>query len=240
MEIKSYGVIEKRQTLNEGEVEVVVSTGALDSHGERINVEGISLKDYKKNGVILWGHDGFSLPIAKTVRIWKDQGKLMAKAMFDMADENARKIYNKIKGGYINAVSIGGMVDEWGEDGVTIEKLTMKEFSFVSIGANPQALVTAKALGVSEKDLIESDRELDQMIKNFAKKLLNQPDELEKKIEETKRIVATLEELAKAKPDEEQATNHLRVMLKTSQSVDQMNEQITKTIKVKLKESINE
>lgn len=69
MQVKTYGLIEKAAKLKEGEVEFVVSTNAWDSHGERINVEGIDLKDFKKNPVVLWAHDGFNLPIARANKI---------------------------------------------------------------------------------------------------------------------------------------------------------------------------
>jgi hypothetical protein len=74
MLVKTSGLIEKASKLSEGEVEFVVSTDSWDSHGERISVDGIDIKDYKKNPVVLWGHDGFNLPIAKTTKIWKAFG----------------------------------------------------------------------------------------------------------------------------------------------------------------------
>ena len=146
MHIKSDGYIEKATKLKEGEVEFIVSTNAIDSHGERIDINGIDLKDFKKNPVVLWGHDGFNLPIARASKIWKEGNKLMAKAEFYLKDEFANKVYNYILDGFLKAVSIGGMVEEWGNDGLTIAKLNMKEFSVVSIGANSQALATAKSL----------------------------------------------------------------------------------------------
>jgi len=233
MDVKVPAVIEKATKLKEGEIEFVVSTGALDAHGEKINVDGIKLKDYKLNPVVLWAHDGWNLPIAKTQRIWKSDGKLMAKAQFYMKDLFPRKVYNYIVDGFLNAVSIGGQVDEWGEDGTTIERLNMKEFSVVSIPANPEALVSAKTLDTEEKS------ELTGLAKAYARQVVNKGgNELLEMIENQKMLLTALQELAVvAEPQEvKQKVSHYRVMLSTAQGVDHSNEKIIRKIKVKLKD----
>ena len=224
MKITSYGLIEKATKLSDGEVEFIVSTNALDAHGERINVEGINFKEYKKNPVVLWGHDGFNLPIAKTTKIWKENGKLMARATFDLADDFPRKVYRKIKDGFLNAVSIGGMVEEWAEDGLTINKLNMKEFSVVSVPANPEALATVKSLSETEYS------ELNVMAKAYARKLLANEDELQTEVKRLETLVATLKELTNGEPEQVQASK-LRIVLRQTQAVDKQAEQIIKVIK---------
>lgn len=221
MKITSYGTIEKK-VLSDGEIEFIVSTGALDAHGERINVDGISFKEYKNNPVVLWGHNGFDLPIAKTTKIWKENGKLMARAMFDLADDFPRKVYNKIKNGFINAVSIGGMVEEWGDDGITIQKLNMKEFSVVSVPANPEALATAK--------MSDDEIEMNEMAQMYAQKLLSDKSVLTKEVNKLETLVATLKELTNGETHDESATN-TRVVLKQIQAVDNQAEQIIKVVK---------
>lgn len=229
MLVKSAGVIEKAAKLQEGEVEFVVSTNALDAHGERINVDGINLSDYKKNPVVLWGHDGFNLPIAKTTKIWKDSGKLMARAKFYLKDAFANKVYNYIVDGYLNAVSIGGMVQEWAADGMTIDKLLMKEFSVVSIPANQEALVASKSLDGEQK------AELRALANNYARKMLDQEDgvtEINKSIDSLEKLVSTLKEVAKSEPQEaSDKVNHVRVVLRQAQAVDHQIERVIKVVK---------
>lgn len=231
MHIKSDAIIEKAAKLSEGEIEFIVSTGALDSHGERIDVEGIDFKDYKKNPVVLWGHDGFNLPIARTTKIWKDGGKLMARAKFYLKDEFASKVYNYIVDGYLNAVSIGGMVMEWGADGMTISKLLMKEFSVVSVPANPEALATAKSLDG------EQQAELRAMANFYARKMLQRDGgqtDITKSIETLETFVATLKEVALSEPhDVEKAEEHKTLTIKLAQTVDKQAEIVIKTIKLK-------
>lgn len=235
MQITKYGLIEKAASLSEGEIEFIVSTNDWDAHGERINVDGINFKDFKKNPVVLWGHDGFSLPIAKATKVWKEGRKLMAKAMFDMEDTFAAEVYRKIKDGFLNAVSIGGMVEEWGSDGLTISKMNMKEFSVVSIPANPKALATAKSLTDEEEAVV---KQLDSLFRKRVVKEFNHTDVLDR-IETLEKTVATLKEVASSEPHEEQA-NNLRVVLRQAQVVDKQAEQVIKTIKVELKGKENE
>lgn len=230
MHIKAEGYIEKAAKLAEGEVEFVVSTNAWDSHGERINVDGIDIKDFKKNPVVLWGHDGFNLPIAKATKVWKESGKLMARAKFYLKDDFARKVYEYILDGYLNAVSIGGMVQEWGTDGLTIDKLLMKEFSVVSIPANQEALVAAKSMDGNQK------AELRALANAYARKMLAEGnDELTKNIDVLETLVATLKEVAISEPHEESADEPLtrRVVLRQAQAVDQQVETVIRLVKSK-------
>lgn len=230
MIIKADGLIEKASRLKEGEVEFVVSTNAWDAHGERIDVEGIDIKDFKKNPVVLWGHDGFNLPIAKATKVWKEGGKLMARAQFYMKDEFAAKVYNYILDGYLNAVSIGGMVQEWGNDGLTITRMMMKEFSVVSIPANQEALVASKSFDGNQK------AELRALANAYARKMLTDDNnEIHKNIEVLETLVATLKEVAFSEPQEAKAdepTNR-RVVLSLAQGVDKQVETVIRQIKLK-------
>lgn len=231
MQIKADGYIEKASKLAEGEVEFVVSTGAWDSHGERINVDGIDLKDFKKNPVVLWGHDGFNLPIAKATKIWKEGNKLMARAQFYLKDDFANKVYNYIVDGYLKAVSIGGMVQEWGSDGLTISKMLMKEFSVVSIPANQEALVSNKSLTGEQLS------ELNGLAKAYARKVFASHDnsEIHKNIDLLESLVATLKEVAHSEPEEAQAgeVHQRRVILRQAQVVDKQVETVIRQIKLK-------
>jgi HK97 family phage prohead protease len=232
MHVRSDGYIEKATKLAEGEVEFIVSTNALDAYGERIDIDGIDLKDYKKNPVVLWGHDGFNLPIARATKVWKDGQKLMARAQFYMKDEFPRRVYQYIVDGFLNAVSIGGMVDEWSEDGRTISRMTMKEFSVVSIPANQEALVASKSLDNDEQ------HELKALANVYARKMLTtSPDEIASQINILEKMVATLKEVATSETNEDKAITK-RVVLRQAQAVDKQTETIIRSIK--LKDNINE
>lgn len=157
----------KAPNLEYGEVEVIVSTPTVDRHGETVNVKGINTSQYEKNPVVLFGHDYSAPPIGKATRVWKSAGQLKAKIRF--ATEIlpfADTVYKLIKGGFLNAVSIGGAIVENGVedkqvDYTHIASMDMFEFSIVPIGANPEALVTAKAIeaGFSQETISKQYRE---------------------------------------------------------------------------------
>lgn len=228
MEVKAHGLIEKAAKLSEGEVDVVVTTPAWDSYDERILPEGVNYKDYMKgNNVILWAHDGYNLPIGNATKMWLDGKKLMARAKFYLKDDFPAKVYQYVLDGVIKAVSIGGSVEQWGEDGRTIEKLTMKEFSFCSVPANNEALVTAKSINNKQK------AEFNGLARAYARKVLvGEPDQVQSQIKVLKSLVATLEEVAMCEPGGESAANkNIRVVLRSAQAVDHQAEQVIKVVK---------
>lgn len=173
---KSLGDLTVNKALDYGQVEVIVSNSAIDRHGESIKVEGIDIKQVKRNPVLLWGHDYTSLPIGRIVKIWKSKGNLMARLELDYdIDEFADKIYKKVLRGSVNAVSIGGIVKEYDkEDFTIIKKLEMIELSFVPVGAHQDALVTGKDLKQSFKELAEAleHRESKETAKKQSKKII--------------------------------------------------------------------
>lgn len=230
MQIKSEGIVEKAAKLQEGEVDVVVTTPAWDSYGERILPEGVNFKDYLKgNNVILWAHDGFNLPIGNATKMWYEGKKLMARAKFYLKDDFPAKVYQYVLDGVVKSVSIGGQVDEWGDDGITIKKMTMKEFSFVSVPANDEALVAAKSISGKEK------AEFNGLARAYARKILVQDgdgSEVRRQIETLEKMVATLKEVAFGETEQGEAENqNIHVVLRSAQAVDNQVEQVIKVVK---------
>lgn len=133
--------------LGDSEVEVIVNSGELDRHGEVLSVEGINIKRYMKNPVVQWAHDYSQPPIAKATKVWKDGKKLMSRMKFATAEYPfAKTIYDLVKGGFLNAVSIGFIPQEM--EGNTYTKSEMIEYSIVPIPADSSALMTARTLGI--------------------------------------------------------------------------------------------
>lgn len=139
---------------------VVISSEKIDRYGDVIKLDGWELENFMANPVVLWGHNGRQFPIGKALRIYKQDGKLLAdgkfapEGIYEEADV-ARKLYAT---GYLNATSVGFIGKEGGyvknytdsEGKVYAEvfvytKAELLEFSFVTIPANPEAL--RKAFG---------------------------------------------------------------------------------------------
>lgn len=124
----------------------VASTAVEDRHGEVVEVGGWDLKNFKKNPVLLWGHQ-HEIPavgIAKNIRI-TGEGKKQAltfEPVFHEATEFARAIkamYEDL--GVLNSFSVGFMPVDI--DGNHYTKQELLEISAVNVPANPEARVMA-------------------------------------------------------------------------------------------------
>lgn len=132
-----------------GTFEVIISTSDMDRQGESVNQNGWDLEYYKKNPVVLWGHDYYSLPIGVCDSIELVEGKLIAKGRF--APESANPFAQQVRRLYdlkiIRATSVGFIARE--TEGNSITKAELLEFSFVPVPANPHALSLSKSQAVN-------------------------------------------------------------------------------------------
>lgn len=232
----------KTKELGYGTLEVIISKETKDRHGEVIKLDGINTKHY--NGIVLWGHDYSALPVGKTLKIWKDKVAGVLKAKIQMAVDEypfAKTVYDLIKGGYLTDVSIGGLVEEFNQDGITINKLEMVEFSIVPIGANRDAKIIGKGLellGKTEDDLKKEYQEA--ISKNFADKLKTvESSELKDAVKSLKIILAALEgevDTTSTENADKIPTKKLITIKNLAGEADRQVESVIKTIKVKLRE----
>lgn len=141
------GVDSERRT-----VTFILSTDAVDRDGDRIHLNAWDLARYRKNPIVLWAHNSHGLPIAKSLHETLSEGALRSTAQFTTRDENplGDTVFRLYQGGYLNAVSIGGMPKryEWVDAeermfGMDIHDIELYEYSAVPIPAHPDALVSA-------------------------------------------------------------------------------------------------
>ena len=229
--------------LGEGMLEAIITTNSIDRHNEAIDTNGISYKGYMDNPVVLYGHDYEGLPIGKTLKITKQQGSKL-KARFQLAIEEypfAATVYSMIKAGYINAVSIGGIVQQWSDDYRTILKMEMVEFSVVPVPANSEAIITSRSLEQATGKSIETIKE---EFNDFNRKILLDKvgdmgeNEIKDAIKVLKTLVARLEETAET-PDLNGDNNVKHVkhfVLKDARAVVEQSQKVILTIKLKAKE----
>ena len=222
--------------LGEGVLECVVTTANEDRHGENIDTKGISTDRYMENPVVLYGHDYYGLPIGKTLKLTEQSKKM--KARFQLATDIlpfAATVYAMVKAGYINAVSIGGIVKKWSEDYRTIEEMEMLEFSIVSIPANPEALITGRSFEkIVGKSITEVKKEYEEAVQQVTLDKLKgmDNDEVKDAIKVLKTLIARLEETASEQTlsDEKTIT---RIVMKDAKAVAEQSQQVIKTIKLK-------
>lgn len=146
----------KRKTHEKMKKSFVVSDESINSYGFRVLTEGIDIKDFEKNPIMLWNHtrtwtdkDNAILPIGRWENLRIEDGKLIADPVFDMEDPFAAKIAKKVEKGIINMCSIGIVVNEesdsskyviQGQTRKTVTKCKLREVSIVDIGSNANAV----------------------------------------------------------------------------------------------------
>jgi len=149
--------IANAEDLGNRQIKFTISTGGVDRENDRLSADGWSLKSYRKNPVVMFAHDYKQLPVARAVSISQENGNLVSTAEFATADLNpfAETVYRMIKGGFLNAVSVGFRPQKFksaerdnGQQGFDFEEQELLEYSVVPIPANPQALVAASKHGI--------------------------------------------------------------------------------------------
>lgn len=147
----------------------VISTGAVDRDRDTIDPKGWDLKNYRKNPVVLFAHDGRKPPIGRGKDISKDDTSLSASVEFmdNEVDTSgfSDMIYRMVRGGFLKATSVGFMpkVFEFVDDeepgnedrrfGIDFKKQELLEFSIVPVPSNPEALIEARSKGIDTQPL---------------------------------------------------------------------------------------
>jgi HK97 family phage prohead protease len=127
----------------------VLSDETVNTYGFRVLMDGADIEQFKRNPVMFYNHDDWSMPIGRWDNVRIEDGKLLADPVFDTEDENARKIAGKVERGFLRMASIGFRVVETSDDPTkvlpgqklaTVTRWQLREASIVGIGANHNAL----------------------------------------------------------------------------------------------------
>jgi len=215
------------KALQEGEFVVIASTGQTDRMGDNINPDGWYLTNYKKNPVIQWAHNHSIPAVAKAIKTWVEDKKLMIKGKF--ADTPfAQELRQLVEGGFLNATSVGfyplvadtkGTIEMetkmyrrateeeikksiYDNDlGIKFDKQELLEVSWVNVPALPQALVTARkeglALMTKELENIEKKEQEEDTETEEIAKMAESIYKVQKSISSMESAISTLEELLK-------------------------------------------
>jgi HK97 family phage prohead protease len=159
------------ETAGDRTLRFVASDETPDRVGDIIKVSGWNLTSYKKNPVVLWGHDTSTVPpIGRATNVRrgkKPNGERALLADIEFAPEEAHPfaetVYQLAKRGYLNAVSVGFIPKATKEltdkekaalgmepYGQLYSQADLLEISVVSVPANPSALVSATRSLVTE------------------------------------------------------------------------------------------
>jgi len=149
--------IANAEDVGQRQIKFTISTGDVDRENDRLRSDGWVLNAYRKNPVVMFAHDYKQLPVARAVSIEEHEGTLVSTAEFATADLNpfADTVYRMIKGGFLNAVSVGFRPQKFksterdnGQQGFDFEEQELLEYSVVPIPANPHALIAASKDGI--------------------------------------------------------------------------------------------
>jgi len=171
-EIKKKMAYAKAVDADKKTVTAYVSTFGWDRTLERFEKGAWDLENFKKNPVVLWGHDGSSPPIGRAIDVVEDENGLLATTEFDVASEKGAEIFGLFQRGFLNAFSVGFIpkrmqlenVEGSQDKGIVFVDAELLEYSAVSIPANPGAVIgrelaelAIKALGPTSVSKVNED-----------------------------------------------------------------------------------
>lgn len=182
-------ILGQNEALQPGQIRHWITTNAVDRDGEIVTPKGGDLKSYRKNPMVLWGHDYSSEAniIGKNLSVEVDENGLKALTQFALRNEKAARIYDLFKDGFLRSWSIGfipvkghapkpeNKPPDLGPNVIVIDmnrpdpkvarwihdKWMLLEYSAVAIPSNPEALTEEVAKGNIElSDTILKELEL--------------------------------------------------------------------------------
>ena len=143
-----------KQTTQDKPIRFVASTANPDRYGDVVDQKGWDLRAYNRNPVVLFNHNPSQMPIGKG-KAYVENGQLMLEVDFDQKDEMAKTIEQKVRDGFINAVSVGFQPSKtvlrsslptdhpyYGKSGSYFQKSELLEVSIVTIPANNEATLS--------------------------------------------------------------------------------------------------
>jgi len=226
--------------LGNGAFSATVSTSDVDRMGESIDSQGVDTDTFMQNPVVLYGHDYQGLPIGKATKITSFKNKITAQFQLAIAEYPfAATVAAMIKGGYLNAVSIGGIVKQWDDSYTQIQQMEMVEFSVVPVPANPNALITAGFEKATGKSVEEVSKEFHDFVQGTtAEKLQKNLDneELLVHIKSLKTLTAILEQAVADKTSEKEISESEKIILtirKTAGKTMETSHQIIRLTRAK-------
>ena len=143
-----------KQTAQDKPIKFVASTASPDRYGDVVDQKGWDLRAYNRNPVVLFNHNPAQMPIGKG-KAYVENEQLMLEVEFDQKDDMAKTIEQKVRDGFINAVSVGFQPSKTiarsslptdhpyhGKSGQYFQASELLEVSIVTIPANNEATLS--------------------------------------------------------------------------------------------------
>jgi len=226
------------------------STETPDRDKDILRANGWKLKNYRKNPVVLWGHDANALPIAKAKEVKVDNGKLIFRPQFATAEQNpfAEQVFQMFKAGFLRAFSVRFDPIEWTDIKQDDDDKTnnifyrtprdytsqeLLEISAVNIPANPEALKSPAMHDFIVKSYMASNIKLfpgvdipkADKIENLAKTEFDFTDELKEKREKLENLLRE-KELKKAEQSIDIEIANLEKEIAAEKSIEELQNKL--------------
>jgi len=151
---RALGYVDRSVLTDDSPLRVVMASEGKMADKIDLRMSGADLARFRGNPVLGYGHSYWgrtNLPIGRVVpeSLAIADRQLSGELEFDQEDDFARLVERKMRGGYINAVSIGFDVTQWesAEDnywrGGVATKWELSELSVVPVPMDASALVTS-------------------------------------------------------------------------------------------------
>lgn len=163
----------------------IISDESINSYGFRILNQALKIDNFRKNPIGLWNHmrtwrgtKDEVLPICRWENLRLEGGQWKAEPVFDMNDEFAAKIADKVEQGIISACSIGIRIMSWSDEpqyllqGQTRPTVVLCELQEISITDIPSNKSCISLYDQDGNQLELSDNQVEQLLP-----LLNLKDE---------------------------------------------------------------
>lgn len=138
----------------------VLHDETVNTYGFRMLTSGADLTEFRKNPVMLYNHNDWSLPIGRWENIRTEGGKILGDPVFNLKDvkkDGGAEIAQLVSDDFIRMASIGAWPPEEvsddpllklpGQTLPTVTKWKVREASIVTIGGNHNALAFYDAEG---------------------------------------------------------------------------------------------
>lgn len=152
-------------------IRIVASNEDVDRYGDIVRASGWELTNFRKNPVLLFGHNSRALPVGRVLRIEVEGTRLVADLEFmdEETSKESAQVERMLRAGFLNASSVGfsptktpkRILDENNEwtGGYEFVGQELMELSIVPVPALASALVVSRSF----MDREQFARELDAL-----------------------------------------------------------------------------
>lgn len=169
---RALGYVDRAGLTDDSPLRVVMASEGRMADGIDLRMSGARLERYRGNPVLGYGHSYWgrtNLPIGRVMpeSLMVEGSQLMGAMEFDPEDEFAMQVERKMRGGFLNAVSIGFDVTEWENEadsywrGGVATEWELTELSVVPVPMDASALVTS-GRGLADPEVLAAVRSISE------------------------------------------------------------------------------